>query len=162
MREPPDQLTAHVWQMLAAARTSPLTHAEVIEELTLSLRWDVAYLARRANKGRQTAYDEVLGRSLAARARAVVLLEQLAVMTSGPIQHTVFACGCRRQAHQGYPGAPVAGDSAQEGRLDGEVGGGAGIGITAVILRVFDVIGGEVLADPKPGTTPDKVILVGS
>ena len=49
--EPPDQLTARMWQMLADAQTSALTREEVIEELTLSLRCDVAYLARRARRG---------------------------------------------------------------------------------------------------------------
>ena len=38
MREPPDCLPERVWQMLAAARISPMTHVEVIERLLLCLQ----------------------------------------------------------------------------------------------------------------------------
>src|ERR1051326_5507300 len=73
--EPPDQLTTQVWQMLADACVSSLSTSEVIEELTLSLRYDLAYLRRRARLGRHTSYDPRLERSLVARARAIVLLQ---------------------------------------------------------------------------------------
>ena len=73
--EPPDQLTQRVWQLLAEARTSSMTRETVIEQLILSLRRNLSYLARRMRDGRQTAYDEALERDLEAMARAVALLE---------------------------------------------------------------------------------------
>ena len=47
--EPPDHLTERVWQMLADARTSAMTCEAVIEQLILSLRRNLSYLARRAS-----------------------------------------------------------------------------------------------------------------
>lgn len=76
MREPPDRLTERVMQMVSAARTSPMTPAEVIEQLTASLRRNVTYLARRERLHRQTVYDEVLERDVEAIARAIVLLQE--------------------------------------------------------------------------------------
>lgn len=47
MRERPDRLTERVWQMLAAARASSMIREEVVEQLTLALRRNLRYLARR-------------------------------------------------------------------------------------------------------------------
>lgn len=76
MRNQPDRLTERVWQMLTVARASPMTPAEVIEQLTASLRRNVAYLARRERLHRQTAYDEALERDVEAIACAIVLLQE--------------------------------------------------------------------------------------
>ena len=65
MREPPGGLTERVLQMLVAACASAMTLADVIEQLTASLRRTVTYLARRERLHRQTAYDEVLERGFA-------------------------------------------------------------------------------------------------
>ena len=80
--EPPDQLTQRVWQLLAEARTSPMTREAVIEQLILSQRRNLSYLARSMRDARQTAYDEMLERDLEAMARAVVLLEPQGVETT--------------------------------------------------------------------------------
>ena len=74
MREPPDRLTERVLQMLAAARTSPMTREEVMERLTLSLRRNLSYLAQ---KQQRTPYVEALAGDLEALARAIVLLDTL-------------------------------------------------------------------------------------
>ena len=76
MREPPDRLTERVMQMETAAHASSMTPAEVIEQLTASLRRNVIYLARRERLHRQTVYDEVLERDVEAIARAIVLLQE--------------------------------------------------------------------------------------
>ena len=47
MRNQPDHLTERVLQMLAAARTSPMSRDEVRERMTLSLRRNLSYLARK-------------------------------------------------------------------------------------------------------------------
>ena len=73
--EPPDQLTQRVWQMLAAARTSAMTHEEATEQAILFLRRNLRYLARRERRGHHTSYDELLARDLEAVAWLVVLLE---------------------------------------------------------------------------------------
>jgi hypothetical protein len=73
--EPPDRLTERVLQMLAAARTSPLSRDEVRERLTLSVRRNLSYLAR---KQQHTPYTEALAGDLEAIARAIVLLEPTA------------------------------------------------------------------------------------
>ena len=73
--EPPDQLTQHVWQMLADARTSAMSREEASEQAILFLRRNLRYLARRVSRGHQTSYDELLERDLEAIARLVVLLE---------------------------------------------------------------------------------------
>jgi hypothetical protein len=75
MPERPDHLAERVLQMLAAARTSPLSRTEVRERLTLSLRRNLSYLAR---KQQQTPYTEALAGDLEAIARAIVLLEPTA------------------------------------------------------------------------------------
>lgn len=73
--ESPDRLTERVLQMLAAARTSPMSRDEVRERLTLSLRRNLSYVAR---KTRYTPYVEALEVDLEAIARAIVLLESSA------------------------------------------------------------------------------------
>lgn len=52
--EPPDPITAKVWQMLADARTSPMRREEIIGQLTLCLRRDLSHLAYRARRRRHT------------------------------------------------------------------------------------------------------------
>ena len=61
-------------QLLAAARSSPLSRDEVREHLTLSLRRNLSYLAR---KKQHTPYVEALEGDLGAIARAIVLLDTL-------------------------------------------------------------------------------------
>lgn len=73
--EPPERLTDHVWQLLANARTSSMTREEATEQAILCLRRNLRYLMRRAHRGHQTSYDELLERDLEAIARLVVLLE---------------------------------------------------------------------------------------
>ena len=51
--------TEQVWQLVADAAHSPLSRAQVIEQLTLALRRQLQYLAYREQRGRHTAYDEV-------------------------------------------------------------------------------------------------------
>ena len=70
--EPPDRLTERVLQMLAAARASSMSREEMRERLTLSLRRNLSYLAR---KRQYTPYIEALEGDLEAMARAIVLLE---------------------------------------------------------------------------------------
>ena len=72
--EPPDRLTERVLQLLAAARTSPMSRDEVRERLTLSLRRNLSYVAR---KKQHTPYVEALEGDLEAIARAIVLLDTL-------------------------------------------------------------------------------------
>ena len=79
MREPPDGLTERVWQMRAAARISSITREEAIEQAILCLRRNLRYLARRAQQGCQTRYDEALERDMEAIARLLVLLESSSV-----------------------------------------------------------------------------------
>lgn len=74
--EPPDRLTERIWQMLDAARASSMTLADVIEQLTASLRRNVTYLARRERLHRQTVYDEIVERDVEAIARAIVFLQE--------------------------------------------------------------------------------------
>lgn len=73
--EPPDPITEKVWQMLADARAAPMRREDVIEQLTLCLRRDVAHLAHRARKHRHTPFDDVKEQDLVALAHAIVLLE---------------------------------------------------------------------------------------
>lgn len=73
MREPPDHLTERVMHLLAAARASAMTPADVIEQLRASLRRHVTSLARRERLHRQTAYDEALERDVEAVAKAIFL-----------------------------------------------------------------------------------------
>jgi hypothetical protein len=68
--EPPDHLTERVWQVLADARSSSMSRTEVMERLTLSLRRNLTYLAR---KKQQTPYVEALEGDLEAMARAIAL-----------------------------------------------------------------------------------------
>lgn len=72
--EPPDPITAKVWQMLADARAAPMRREEIAEQLTLCLRRDVAYLAYRARRRRHTSFDEVKEQDVMALAQAIVLL----------------------------------------------------------------------------------------
>lgn len=51
-------MSGEIWQLLENARASSMTPAEVIEQLTASLRRNVGYLARRERLHRQTPYDE--------------------------------------------------------------------------------------------------------
>lgn len=73
--ELPDHLTERVLQMLAAARTSPMSREEASAQAIRCLRSNLRYLARREHRGRQTSYDEALERDLEAIARLIVLLE---------------------------------------------------------------------------------------
>lgn len=72
--EPSDRLTERVLQMLAAARTSTMSRDEVKEQLMLSLRRNLSYVAR---KNQHTPYVEALESDLEAIARAIVLLDTL-------------------------------------------------------------------------------------
>lgn len=69
-------MSGEIWHLLENARASSVTPAEVIEQLTASLRRNVTYLARRERLHRQTAYDEMLERDVEAIARAIVLLQE--------------------------------------------------------------------------------------
>ena len=73
MREPSDRLTERVVQMVAAARTSSMSRDEVRERLTLSLRRNLSYLAR---KRLYTPYVEALKGDLEAIASAIYYLQK--------------------------------------------------------------------------------------
>lgn len=61
-----------------------MSHQAVIEQLLLSLRRSLSYLARRTRRGRQTTYDEVLERDLEALARACSATIIIAVRIDSP------------------------------------------------------------------------------
>lgn len=65
--------TQQVWQLIADAAHSPLSREQVIEQLTLALRRQLAY---REQRGRQTAYDEVAHSDMETLARAIHLLQE--------------------------------------------------------------------------------------
>lgn len=65
-----------VLKLIEAAKASPLTREEVIEQLTANLRRSASYLAYRERRHRQTAYDETLEADMEAIARAIVFLQE--------------------------------------------------------------------------------------
>lgn len=68
--------TKQVWQLIADSAYSPLSREQTIEQLTLALRRQVQYLAYRAQRRHQTAYDEVAQQDIEALARAIHLLQE--------------------------------------------------------------------------------------
>lgn len=68
--------------MLDAARASSMTREEAAEQAILCLRRNLRDLARRAQRGHQTSYDETLEHDLEAIARLIVLLEPSSAASS--------------------------------------------------------------------------------
>jgi hypothetical protein len=66
--------TEQVWLLVAEAAHRPLSREQVIEQRTLALRRQLQYLSYRAQRGRQTAYDEAARQDVEALAVAIWLL----------------------------------------------------------------------------------------